>query len=207
MEENQTEREAGTEAKKKRVAKSAAREIAYTAMFVAIITVCAWLAVALPTGISITLQTMGVCMAAGFLGWKRGLIATAVYILLGLCGVPVFQNFTAGIAKLGSATGGYIVGFLFTALIVGLVADYVKIKNVWLGAVVLGAAMAVGILVCYAFGTAWFIHLWNAGADEKITLAGALGMCVVPYLVPDLIKIVAATALVTRLKKYMKLGG
>lgn len=79
----------------KTTVRSAAREISYTAMFVAIIAVCAWIAIPLPSNISITLQTMGVCLAAGFLGWKRGLIAVAVYILLGLCGVPVFQGFTA----------------------------------------------------------------------------------------------------------------
>ena len=70
----------------KTTVRSAAREISYTAMFVAIIAVCAWIAIPLPSNISITLQTMGVCLAAGFLGWKRGLIAVAVYILLGLCG-------------------------------------------------------------------------------------------------------------------------
>ena len=121
----------------KTTVRSAAREISYTAMFVAIIAVCAWIAIPLPSNISITLQTMGVCLAAGFLGWKRGLIAVAVYILLGLCGVPVFQGFTAGAAKLGSVTGGYIVGFLFTAAAVGLAADYIKVKSGWLRAAAL----------------------------------------------------------------------
>lgn len=68
--------------------RSVAREICYTAMFTAIIAVCAWISVPLPGGIPVTLQTMGVCLAAGFLGWKRGLLAVTVYILLGLCGVP-----------------------------------------------------------------------------------------------------------------------
>lgn len=148
---------------------------------------------------------MGVCLAAGFLGWKRGFAATAVYILLGLCGVPVFQNFTAGIAKLGSVTGGYIVGFLFTAVIVGLFSDYVKIKNKPLYTIALSAAMAVGILVMLRVGTAWFMYLYNAGADKTITLAGALSLCVIPYLVPDLIKIIFAALLVVNLKKYMKI--
>ena len=126
----------------KRMVRSAAREISYTAMFVAIIAVCAWIAIPLPSNISITLQTMGVCLAAGFLGWKRGLIAVAV-----------FQGFTAGAAKLGSVTGGYIVGFLFTAAAVGLAADYIKVKSGWLRAAVLVAAMAVGVALCYLFGT------------------------------------------------------
>ena len=107
MEEKEQTKEKA--ARGKRMAKSAAREICYTAMFVAIITVCAWISI--PIGeIPITLQTMGVCLAAALLGWKRGAIATAVYILLGLCGVPVFTGFTGGVAKLVLPTGGYIVG-------------------------------------------------------------------------------------------------
>lgn len=86
------------------MAKSAAREICYTAMFVAIITVCTWISI--PIGeIPITLQTMGVCLAAALLGWKRGAIATAVYILLGLCGVPVFTGFTGGVCQARFADG------------------------------------------------------------------------------------------------------
>lgn len=190
-------------ARGKRMAKSAAREICYTAMFVAIITVCAWISI--PIGeIPITLQTMGVCLAAALLGWKRGTIATAVYILLGVCGVPVFAGFTGGVAKLVLPTGGYIVGFLFTALIVGAASDYIKIENVWARMAVLAAAMAVGIAVCYAFGTAWFMVLY-ARAEKSITLAGALFLCVVPYLLPDLVKVVFAAALVAKLKKYMKI--
>ncbi len=193
------------EPKKKSLAKSAAREICYMAMFVAIITVCAWISI--PIGeIPVTLQTMGVCLAAGFLGWKRGTIAVAVYLLLGLCGVPVFSGFTGGFAKLTLPTGGYLVGFLFTAAIVGAVSDFAKIRQFWGRTAVLVAAMALGIAVCYAFGTAWFMMLYK-NADKTITVAGALMMCVVPYLLPDLVKIAAASVLVVRLKKYMKLRG
>lgn len=181
---------------------SAASEICYTAMFVAIITVCAWISI--PIGeIPITLQTMGVCLAAALLGGKRGTIATAVYILLGLCGVPVFTGFTGGVAKLVLPTGGYIAGFLFTALIVGAASDYIKTKNDRARMAVLAAAMALGIAVCYAFGTAWFMVLY-ARAEKSITLAGALSLCVVPYLLPDVVKIVFAAALVAKLKKHIK---
>ncbi len=185
----------------------AAREICYTAMFTAIIAVCAWISIPLPGGIPVTLQTMGVCLAAGFLGWKRGLLAVTVYILLGLCGVPVFAGFTAGAAKLGSPTGGYIVGFLFTAVAVGVVSDYVRPKNDWARTGILAAAMALGIALCYAFGTVWFMYVYNAGAESTVTLAGALSMCVVPYLLPDLVKIVCAAVLVAKLKRYMKIRG
>ena len=204
MEETKKE-ESGKE-KKVGKGRSAARDLCYIALFAAIIAVCAWISV--PVGdIPVTLQTMGVCLAAAFLGLKRGTAAVAVYILLGLCGVPVFAGFTGGAAKLLMPTGGYIVGFIFTALVVGGVSDAVgeRIKSAWARAGILAAAMAVGVAVCYAFGTAWFMILYNR-ADRSVTLAGALMMFVVPYLLPDLVKIIAASLLVSRLKKYMRKG-
>jgi conserved hypothetical protein len=88
---------------------------------------------------------------------------------------------------------------------VGLAADYIKVKSGWLRAAVLVAAMVVGVALCYLFGTIWFIYVYNAGADTTVTFAAALMTCVVPYILPDLVKIVCAAALVTKLKKYMKL--
>ena len=85
--------------------KSAAYDIAISALFVAVIAICAWIAVPI-SEISITLQTMGVCLAAALLGWKRGLAVVSAYILLGLVGVPVFSGFTGGAAKLIGPTGG-----------------------------------------------------------------------------------------------------
>ena len=201
MNERQPKQSSESEEASTNKAKSAARELCYIAMFVAIITICAWIAV--PIGdIPFTLQTMGVCLTAGFLGWKRSLIAVAAYILLGLCGVPVFAGFTGGVAKLTMPTGGYIVGFLFTAPIVGAASDYIKPKNFWARAAVLSAAMVLGLFVLYAFGTAWFMVLY-ARANKTITLAGALSLCVVPYLVPEFFKIVVAVTLVMRLKRYI----
>ena len=128
----ETKREESGKEKKVGKGQGAARDLCYIALFAAIIAVCAWISV--PVGdIPVTLQTMGVCLAAAFLGLKRGTAAVAVYILLGLCGVPVFAGFTGGAAKLLMPTGGYIVGFIFTALVVGGVSDAVgeRIKSAW----------------------------------------------------------------------------
>ena len=90
-------------------------------------------------------------------------------------------------------TGGYIVGFLFTALTVGL-----AVKRFGRSFPVLILSMVLGILLCYAFGTAWFMIIYTRGGNA-VTLGSALGMCVVPYLIPDGIKIVLAAVLVRRL--------
>ena len=182
---------------KKKNKKLKTLDLAYIGIFAAIIAVCSW--IQLPVGaVPITLQTLGVCVAAGLLGAKRGTLAVTVYILLGLIGVPVFSGFNAGAGVLFGVTGGYIIGFLFTALIVGLAVDIIG-KKLWVYAVF----MLLGIAVCYAFGTAWFVVLYTKKA-EAITIGGALSMCVVPFVIPDLIKISAASALCMALRKRIK---
>ena len=97
-------------------------DLVYIGLSAALIAVCSWISIPLPT-VPITLQTMGVVLIASLFGAKRGVIATVVYILLGAIGVPVFSGFSSGLGVIGGATGGYIIGFIFTALIVGITAD------------------------------------------------------------------------------------
>lgn len=183
-----------TEAKKKTKFKTL--DLAYIGLFAALIAVCSWIQI--PLTVPVTLQTMGICIAAGLLGIKRGTISILVYIILGLIGVPVFAGFSAGPGVLFGMTGGYIIGFIFTALIVGLMVKLLG-KKVW----VYVLSMVLGIAVCYAFGTAWFMVIYTRDV-EAISLAGALGMCVTPFIIPDIIKIAVATLICTRLNKYVK---
>ena len=170
--------------------------IVYIGISAALIAICSWIQI--PLTVPITLQTMGVCLVSGLLGFKRGTLATLVYILLGAIGVPVFAGFSGGLAVILGSTGGYIIGFIFTALIVGFVSDKFKGKLI-----PLIISMVIGILVCYAFGTAWFMIVYtkNTGA---ITLGAALSACVVPFLIPDLVKIIVATVLCKALDKHVK---
>lgn len=171
--------------------------IIYVAMFAAIITICAQLQI--PTAVPFTLQTLGVFAAGGLLGWKRGTLSVLIYVLLGLVGVPVFAGFKGGAAALFGLTGGYIIGFIFTAFITGLFADKFGRKLL-----PLAAGMALGLLVCYVFGTIWFIFVYNT-TMSGISIGSALMLCVVPYLPFDALKILAATVLVNRLNKVVKL--
>ncbi len=171
-------------------------DMVYIGMSAALIAICSWISI--PLTVPITLQTMGVCLIAGLFGTKRGTFATLIYILLGAIGVPVFSGFKGGIGALLGSTGGYIIGFVFTALIVGFISDKTKGK---LWAVVI--AMVVGVLVCYVFGTAWFYVVYNKG-DQSASLGVILGWCVTPFLIPDAIKICVAAILTNRLKKFVK---
>lgn len=173
------------------------QDFAFIGVFAAVIALCAWIQI--PVGaVPVTLQTFAVCAAAGLLGAKRGVLTVLVYILLGLIGVPVFSGFGAGAGVLFGVTGGYIIGFILTALIVGLAVDKLG-KRLW----VYLASMLIGIAVCYAFGTAWFILLYTKRTGA-ITLGGALSMCVLPFIVPDLVKISLAAAVCTALGKRVK---
>lgn len=189
------------------------KDICYIALFVAVIVVCSWIAIPI-SEISITLQTMGICMAAGFLGWKRGTLCVICYILLGICCVPVFSGFKNFYALIASASAGYVIGFIFTAFIVGLVSDKMHLignrvkgnaaKQV-VQLIILALAMVVGVAVCYLFGTLWFMLIYK-GSVTTSNLQIALTYCVYPYIIPDLVKIVLATFLVNYLKGYVKLA-
>ncbi len=172
-------------------------DLVYVGLFAALIAVCSWISI--PLTVPITLQTMGVCIAAGLLGTKRGTFSVLIYILLGLVGVPVFSGFKSGPGVLLGTTGGYIIGFLFTAIIVGVMTKMLGNK-LWVYVV----SMILGIAVCYVFGTAWFIIIYNHNNADAVSLATVLGWCVTPFIIPDLVKIALASFLCLRLKKHIK---
>ena len=171
-------------------------DMAYIGMFTALITVCSWISI--PTTIPFTLQTFAVFLTVALIGTKRSFISVIIYILLGAVGLPVFSGFKGGVGALLGPTGGYIIGFLFTALITGLILDKIG-KKIWIEAV----AMILGLIVCYAFGTAWFITVYNKG-NEAIGLMTALSWCVIPYLIPDGVKIALAILIEKRIGKYVR---
>ena len=175
------------------------RDIAYIAMGVALIAICSWISI--PTTVPFTMQTFAVCLVTALLGLKRGLWTVAAYILLGAVGAPVFAGFKGGFGALLGTTGGYIVGFLFTALIVGI-----AVEKFGRSLPVLICSMALGILVCYAFGTVWFMRVY-AKNSGPIGVGTALAWCVIPYLIPDAIKIVLASVLVQRLHPLLDREG
>ena len=176
-----------------------AKDLSYIAMGVALIAVCSWISIPLP--VPITLQTFAICLITAVLGLRLGLWAVVVYILLGAAGLPVFSGFRSGIGTLLGTTGGYIIGFIFTALVVRL-----GVKKFGRKPPILALFMAIGILLCYTFGTAWFVLVYTrtSGAIGVLT---ALSLCVFPYLLPDAVKILLAVSLTGRLHSLLKPGG
>ena len=166
-------------------------DLVYIALFAVLIAICAWISV--PTTVPFTLQTFGVFLTVGLLGGKRGSMAVLVYILLGAAGIPVFSGFTGGVGRLLGNTGGYIVGFLASALVMWAL-EKVMGRKTWS----LAVQMVLGLIACYAIGTVWFMVIYS-GTSGTVGLMTVLGWCVIPFVIPDLIKIALALILTKRL--------
>ncbi len=173
-----------------------ATDLAYMALCVALLAICSWISI--PMVVPFTLQTFAVFCVLGILGGRRGTLAILVFLLLGAIGLPVFSGFTGGIGKLLGTTGGYLLGFIFIGLIYWLAEKFFP-KTTFVEA----AAMVIGLIVCYAFGTAWFICLYtrNTGA---ITIGAALSWCVLPFVIPDLVKLALALFISKRVRRVLR---
>ncbi len=159
------------------------------ALFAALLAACSQIVIPLPM-ISINLALFAVHLAGAVLGPRWGTASVLVFIVLGACGVPVFLGFQAGPAYLFGMTGGYILGYLLDALLVGLWTR--RIGN---SLPHLCIAMVLGVTVCYAFGTAWFMVLTGR------TLMESLLICVLPFLPGDAVKIGLAAVVTKALER------
>lgn len=174
------------------------RDMVLIALFAALLGVLSWISIPLPiSSVSFTLQTLGVFLAVGLLGGRRGTAAVGVYLLLGAMGMPVFAGFTGGLGILLGSTGGYLVGFLLAALTMW------GLERLWgTRPVALILSMVAGLFVCYAFGTAWFLFVYTASTGA-VSLLTVLGWCVLPFLPFDGVKIALAAALTLRLRPHV----
>lgn len=100
------------------------RDMTMTGLFAALICILGPLSIVIPgTPVPISFTNLAIYLAVMVAGWKRGTISYLIYLLLGMVGLPVFSAFTGGVAKLAGPTGGYLVGFIFMALISGIAID------------------------------------------------------------------------------------
>ena len=171
------------------------RDLAFIAMMAALTAVCAWITVPFSI-VPFTLQTFAVFLALALLGGKRGTAAIALYLCLGLVGLPVFAGFSGGVGPLLGPTGGYLVGFLFTGLVYWAVTA--KLGD---GLPVKTTAMILGLAVCYAFGTLWFIRVYT----EPTTVTATLMLCVIPYIPVDAVKLALALVVSHRVGKAVRI--
>ena len=174
-------------------------QMALIAVMAAMICVVAPFSIPLPfTLVPISFTNLMIYIAVFALGWKRGTLSYVLYLLIGFVGVPVFSGFTGGPAKFVGPTGGYLIGFVLTAIVAGMIIDFAsnkelsnKNKTKIFRIVCYVAGMLIGALIFYAFGTVWY--MLQQGMEFKAAyINSVLAACVVPFLPGDAMKIVIA---------------
>lgn len=168
-------------------------DMAYIGLFVGLMAICSWISI--PTAIPFTLQTFAIFLAVTILGGKRGTLAVVVYLLLGMVGVPVFAGFAAGPRVLFGTTGGYLIGFIFSALLMWLM-ERLPGRKLWVQML----SMLLGMVTYYIVGTIWFMVVYGS-TNGPVSLLTALGWCVFPFVIPDLVKAALALGFGSALKK------
>ena len=167
------------------------KSMTYISIMSVVIAICAWLTV--PYAVPFTMQTFGVFFALLFLGGRKGTFSIAIYLLLGALGLPVFSGFSGGLWHIFGATGGYLTGFLLTG---GIYILFEKLFGKSLKIAVL--SLISGLFVCYIFGTLWFsVYKGN------MSFLSALTVCVLPFIVPDLLKLFLAVIISKKIKKSL----
>lgn len=172
------------------------RSLTMIALSAALMAVCSFITVPNPF-VPFTLQTFGLYVTILLLGGRRATLAVLLYLALGAVGLPVFSGFRGGIGALLGFTGGYLIGFLFCSL-----TAWGLEKLLPEGTLREGLSLAIGTLVCYAFGTAWFVAVYT-GEKGPIGLMTVLTTCVLPFLIPDALKGVLALIVSGRLKRAL----
>lgn len=173
------------------------KQLALVGLMSAIICILGPFALYIPISpVPISLGFLAIYFVMMVLGLKLGTLSVVIYILLGLVGLPVFTGFTGGPGKLLGPTGGYIIGYIFLALICGFFVD--KWNGRLLPCVV---GMLLGTAVCYLFGSFWLS--FQAG----YTLPQALMAGAIPYIPGDLIKLALAVSLGRQVRKRLQAAG
>lgn len=150
----------------------------------ALMAVCAW--ICLPLGeVAVTMQSFGVFLTLCLLGGSKGTAAFSAYLILGAVGLPVFSGFRGGFGVLLGPTGGYLWGFLLACLLFWLLER--RLPKTML--------LILGQLFCYLCGTAWYLFAYAPGGFWPAVL-----VCVVPYLLPDALKLSLALGIAGRIK-------
>ena len=160
----------------------------------------------IPIGmVPMSFANMAIYLTVLLLDKRKATISVAIYLLIGFIGVPVFSGFTAGAGKLLGPTGGYLIGYLGLSWIAGEILEVFDRKPLWkkhqkkyknLGQMM---ALAAGTIILYLVGTLWLMM------QNDMDFVVALSIGVLPFVVFDAIKIVAAVALGNAIKKRIHL--
>ena len=172
------------------IMKVSTKTIVTVGMFTAVLAVLSILTIPMPSGVPVTLQTFAMALCGYVLGAKKGTLSTVLYVVIGAIGVPVYAGMSGGVGALFGYTGGFIFGFIFMTLLCGL---GLSVKNKVLQ-VVFGL---LGLMVCHLFGVIWF------SVVAASTFVNSFLVVSVPYLLKDVISVVAAYFVAIAIRKAL----
>ena len=176
--------------------------ISFVAVFAAIICAGCFISIPLPGGVPVTLQNSFALISGCVLGSVYGAASVAVFLILGITGIPVFSGMKGGFAHLLGATGGFLWGYLFASLVAGLILGKPKLsekKFSFLQILKITLAYGAGLFILYAFGIAWFIFS-KGGLSESLTMQQVLLWTLIPFIPGDIVKWIIAVALTAVLR-------
>lgn len=172
------------------------RRMVYAALFGALTAIGAFMVIPLQP-VPITLQTLFFSLAGILLGGAAGALSQIVYVLLGIIGLPVFAGGKAGIGILLGPTGGYLIGFIAGAYVIGKITEFLGKPGYW----GLAVTLVLGHLVLYTLGTFQLMIV------AELSLSKALLIGVYPFLIGDIVKLAATVWIAVKLRQYFPLGG
>jgi len=161
----------------------------FASVFGAVTAAGAYLMIPVPP-VPITLQTFFLYLAAALLGGRLGALSQVVYLLIGIIGLPVFAAGKGGMGVFLGPTGGYLIGFVAGAYVVGRLAELRKEP----GPVWLGFAMVGGTAVIYLLGVMQLILIAKFSVNQAITVG------VLPFLIGDALKIGVAVLIIVKIR-------
>ena len=173
--------------------KLSTRGLIICAIFASITAILAQISIPLPfSTVPLTMQVFAVTISGIILGAKKGLISQLIYVTLGAIGMPVFAGMSGGMGMVFGYTGGFIISFPIMALVIGYVSER-NDKVYWII-----ISMILALVINYSIGTLWYSLVAGVGIVQGFTV------CVVPFLIADIIKICLATTIGISVKSRIK---
>ncbi|MGO1367980.1 MAG: biotin transporter BioY [Senegalia sp. (in: firmicutes)] len=173
------------------------KNLLLSSLFVALTAVCAQISIPLPSGVPITLQILAVFLSGTILGAKFGFISQLVYILVGAIGIPVFASSSSGLQILFGLTGGYIWSFPIASFLIGLITENIKTNKDSIIIINYSLSFVLGLITIYILGSFQFYILSN------IAYIDTLKLTILPFIIPDLIKIAISVPIALKIKKSL----
>ena len=172
------------------------KNITLNALFSVVMAVLSQIVITLGP-VPFNLGVLGAFLTGLMLTPKNALMVMVGYIVLGFVGLPVFAGFSGGAGVLFGMTGGYIIGYIFIAVISSAACQASHSFAPRIRTAFTASMMFLSLIICYAFGTAWFMFITGN------TLPTSLAACVFPFIIPDLLKLISAVFLSKALKKRL----